>query len=1162
MMTKRVSRLALCLLMALSLLAGALPAALAAEDLHGFKLVEQSQFTLVNAEASLYEHEKTGALLLVLENEDTNRTFDISFRTPVHDDMGVPHVFEHATLGGSRKYPSKSLFFNLSLQTYNTYMNAMTTDIMTTYPVASLSEDQLLRYADYYTDSVLNPMLMEDSSIFEEEAWRYAMSSEDGKLEMAGTVYTEMKGAYTIQTAARFNFLKTIFPGCMIGNSFGGDPQHIPEMTFEDLTSYHEAYYHPSNSLTILYGKFTKLPEFMELLDGYFSAFEKKEFTFEDPGYTPIAEAQTARHDFPVEATSDTANGAVVYYGFLCQDATEEDERVMDLLTTLLGESSSYFQQEMKKRLPSAKAGCYYDNAAPETVVVFSATGLNEDQAPEFKAIVDESLAHVAENGFDKEAVEAVAASTRLDLLLISEESSVGPQLLPSMAYTWTATGDTVGYQKYVDNTANYLPFMESGAYQALVAKYLQNNPRTALSVTAPAPGLKEKQEQVLAEALETKRAQMTPEEITALEEKTAAFGQDADDASALVKQLQAVDVSSLPVEARIYEVTDETGEDQVRRMNATAEVSGVGQVLLLLDAGALPQEDIHWFKLFTSLLGEVDTQKRDNAALSAMMTRYLYDAQMRISVYTGETGKECLPTLRVSFKALDEDLAPAYDLVYEILFESKLDDAKRVADVVSQAKTSLKQTITNNAFNTLVYRAFSKTNPGFAYFNYANFLDFYTFLEQAETLLAEQPEVALAKLAEVQAFLKNRVGATSGFVGSVDSQAVNREAADAFLARLDAEPREKVAYQLPEIAQTEALVVDSAVQYNLIYAPYEDLGLTAFSGAMEALTGFVSDAFLLPQLRDQYGAYGVQHGATEDGMFILSFRDPNVAKTFEVYGQLPQWMAEAAITQEELEGYILSAYSGYALPGGELAGGLSALIDTIDGQPQERVLTWMEELKGVTVETVMGYAKLYQELFDKGLRSTAGSASKIEENKALYQTVLNPFAIKDQPRGALTDVVEGDCFFDAINFVLDNKLMEPRSEDTFGAQEPLTAGEYAATLFVFIGGGGSPEESMAALGQYGLINPALKVDDVMTREEVADHLHALLDASGVDLKTDLPEMPELADADQVDEDMVDVYRFMLGHGLFPLTEDKALAPQDPATRADLAFSLKALDEF
>ena len=229
MMTKRVSRLALCLLMALSLLAGALPAALAAEDLHGFKLVEQSQFTLVNAEASLYEHEKTGALLLVLENEDTNRTFDISFRTPVHDDMGVPHVFEHATLGGSRKYPSKSLFFNLSLQTYNTYMNAMTTDIMTTYPVASLSEDQLLRYADYYTESVLNPMLMEDSSIFEEEAWRYAMSSEDGKLEMAGTVYTEMKGAYTIQTAARFNFLKTIFPGSMIGNSFGGDPQHIPE---------------------------------------------------------------------------------------------------------------------------------------------------------------------------------------------------------------------------------------------------------------------------------------------------------------------------------------------------------------------------------------------------------------------------------------------------------------------------------------------------------------------------------------------------------------------------------------------------------------------------------------------------------------------------------------------------------------------------------------------------------------------------------------------------------------------------------------------------------------------------------------------------------------------------------------------------------------------
>ncbi|MGI6235169.1 MAG: hypothetical protein ACOYI6_07965 [Christensenellales bacterium] len=209
-----------------------------------------------------------------------------------------------------------------------------------------------------------------------------------------------------------------------------------------------------------------------------------------------------------------------------------------------------------------------------------------------------------------------------------------------------------------------------------------------------------------------------------------------------------------------------------------------------MLDAGAIPQEDIHWFKLYTDLLGTMDTQKRDNASLSSSMTRYLYDRQMRISIFTGPTHEECLPFLRVSFKALDEDLAPAYDLVYEVLFESKLDDVQKIADRVEKVKTSLKQTITNQPFNIQIYRAFASVNPGFAYYNYANFLDYYAFLEQVQNLLADNPDEALAKLDNVRKMLHNSVGAVSGFAGNADSQNANRETADAFFAKLDKEER------------------------------------------------------------------------------------------------------------------------------------------------------------------------------------------------------------------------------------------------------------------------------------------------------------------------------------------------------------------------------------
>ena len=415
----------------------------------------------------------------------------------------------------------------------------------------------------------------------------------------------------------------------------------------------------------------------------------------------------------------------------------------------------------------------------------------------------------------------------------------------------------------------------------------------------------------------------MTEEEIAAIVEATAKQGEQPDDAAALVAQLQAVDVDTLPEERRIYDITDETGADNVRRLHAQADVSGVGQALLLLDAGAIPQDDLHWYRLYVDLLGKLDTARHDNASFSALLTRYLYQQEVRPTVYTGKNMDECHPYLRVSWIAMDEDMAPAYDLVYELLFETKLDNAAKVADVLSQVKASLKQAITNGSFQIQAYRAFASASPAFRYFNHLNFLDYYAFLEQAETLFAAEPETALKKLSEVQAFFHVRDGAISGFAGSADSAVTHREAADAFLNRLDTAQRAEAAYDLPAIADKEALVVDAAVQYNLIYAPYHALGLEGTSGDLDAVTRLVVDAFLYPQLRDQYGAYGVDHTAIEEGVYILSFRDPNVQETFDIYAALPGMIESMTLDQETLNGFILSAYSGYALSQGELSGAL-----------------------------------------------------------------------------------------------------------------------------------------------------------------------------------------------------------------------------------------------
>lgn len=1128
----------------------------------GFTVQQKTRLDLVDADVTVLEHDKTGALVMLLENEDTNRAFDISFRTPTVDDTGLPHIFEHATLGGSMKYPSQALFFNLMHQTYNTFMNAMTADVMTTYPVASLSEKQLLKYTDYYTDSVFNPLLMQEESIFREEAWRYTLPALEDELTLSGTVYTEMQGAYNIDTAAMFDLRKTLFPGSQVGNSFGGHPQHIPEMTWDALKNYHDDYYHPSNSLTILYGKLETPEEFLRLLDGYFSAFEKKEFAFADPGFTPITGPVSAAFDFPVEATSDGTNGAVVQLGYALGTLPEKDDKVMQLLPTLLNETSSPFQQAMKEKLPSATASCAYAGGKPEAALMFSARGMAPEDAPKFQALVEDALKQVAGKGFNDTAVEGVAASTRLALLLSTENSNIGASIAPNIAYLWAGLGDTNAYSAYVDNTSNYVPFAKAGEYQRVIGEYLLSNTRTALVVTKPAPGLKEKQAQALKEDLASRKAAMTQEELQAIVDATKAHGEKKQDtAEQYIKQLQAVEVSSLPVEKRMHDVTDTLGQDQVRRMHAQASVSQVGQAMLLLPAHALKQEDLHWYKLYTDLLGKLDTQQYDNAQLSALMTRYFFQQELRPTVYTGPMDKGFDPYLRFNWIALDEDMQPGYDLAYELLFNTKLDDAQKVKDVVSQAKTSLKQSLTNGVFQLQVYRAFANTSQGFTYFTYLNHLDYYAFLEGTEKLLSENPGEALAKLQGIQAFFKVRTGVISAFAGSEESSLVHRAAADSFLDRLKDAERENAQYQLPQVAHAEGIIVDSAVQYNMLYAPNEALGLTETTGELDAITLLVSDAFLYPELREQYGAYGVQHVATENGMFILSYRDPNVEKTFEVYEKLPQRIEEMDLTQETLDGYILSAYSNFALSQGELSGAMTALLDALDGKNQQRGLTWMRQLKELTAEKAKSYVSLYKALYEKGYTSTSGGAGVINENAARYEKIYNPFAVKDTSDATYADLGQGAWYDEAVQFVLDKKAMEPLSDTAFGAEEPATMGDFVAALFSMSGIPMDTTQGISMLAQLGVVQTDAKAEDALSREDMVGVISAFLSkAAGMDVSANLQPLPEAADAGDISPAQKAAVQFALTNNLLTLKEN-SIAPQHPATRADLAYLMWGLDK-
>ncbi|MDO5326992.1 MAG: insulinase family protein [Clostridia bacterium] len=1110
----------LSLLLALAMVLSAVPAlaeALPVEDdaalpqigdvVNGFEALEIRPFPMIGADVVLFEHQKTGAKQTYVANEDNNRVFQLVFLTRPIDDTGLPHVFEHSTLSGSEKYPSANLFMNLAYQTYNTYMNAYTMDAMTSYPIASLSEAQLLKYADYYTDSCLHPSVLENERIYRTEAWRYRLADKDDELTLEGTVYSEMLGATNLARAALLNANKVTFPGAALAFDQGGMPDAIPDMTFESLKNYHSLFYHPSNCMAYLYGQFEDYTAFLALLDEAFAGYEKAEFHYEDAAYAPITAPVESKVGFPMAEGTDPANQSQIYYYILCpgMKGNVEQELVIDNLCTLLDEDASILKQNLKKALPTGSFSVGREVAAPDDAIVFVAANVNEDDAPLFKQTVDASLKELAENGFAKDMLDSAVAALELSIKLAPETADPVQGILESLAYSYATSGDPFHYLDSVASIDNMTQWNEDGTFQAAASQWLVEPALYTLTTTYPQPGQKEIHDAALAEYLAQVKANMTEEELQAVIDFTNAEPEE-DDASAMVAQLQAVTVESLPEEVRAYDVIDETDENGIRHIDAVAGVDGVGMVSLYLDAAALPQEAIHWMRLYTRLLGQLDTDTHTKEELDVLCTRYLYNKTIGVDV-SGK-GENYHPYLFLGWTAMDEDLAAGYDLMNEIVFRTQFTDTQKLLEKVQAQKASVRNTINGSPYNVSLYRAMAVDSPLYRYYNYLNYLDYYSFLENVETMLAENPDEAVRQFQILQGFFANNAGAIAGFAGSEESIQVNRPLADAFLGRLDHQPHEPMAYDLPVPAAREAMIADVNVQFNNVIASYKALGLEGYDASLDAVTALVTDQFLIPILRDQYGVYSPWNGAFQSddgGLYLITYRDPNVAETFEVYQALPEMIAQQEVEQDVLDGYILNSYASLAKGSGELTGANDAVDRTVSGL-ENKTLEYMRQLKTVTPEAVKAAAEIYQKLWDNGVHSTAGSASAINANADLYDVILNPFGAVDASEVELTDVTEGGEYYEAVRFVFENGLMAANYEDAFGVDDPATAGDLVGALYVMIGGTpNAPEEAIAYLGQFGIVPEGVTADTVITNG-MSDEIFVNFGAAvGLPLEADAP---------------------------------------------------------
>ncbi len=969
----------------------------------GFKVVEIGDMELVNAKTALFEHVKTGAKLLYIQNSDTNRTFQIAYKTPATDNTGVNHIIEHSVVSGSQKYPLTNILFTVAAQTYCSFINAFTSQTMTSYPVSSLSEDQLLKLTDMYMDCTLNPLVYTDKNIFNREATRYELSTTSASLQITGTVYNEMKGNMSnLAMAARENLRKTLFPNSTQSNNSGGNPDDIKSLTYEGLLKTHTTYYQPSNSLMILYGNLD-YEKFLKLInDNYLSKYDKKEVSI-DAGITkPFSKKVNGEYKYPVSAATNTKNAAQIDYAFALSNLSQEEIVALGMLSDYLNLDTSPLKKTFSDKGIGGSLSVSFDPSSSQAVFNFSVQNVDASKKAEIQAIVDNSLSNIIKSGIDKDAVDAIISLYILSNSNATEASNVGPTLASQISMMWANFGDLHFLDNFMKNVEDIRSKVKSNYFEALVQKLFIDNNHAALISTSPEAGLAEKEASEEATALSSIKSKLTPAQLEEMVKATKDFAtwNTKTDNPEVIKKLQAVTASSLPEEVKNYGV-EEKLLNGVKSLTAKANVGETGETCVLLNTSAVPAQQLMFLELYSELLGKVSTKNYTQQKLSTEMTRYLNGSRVYATTLSQKGSKTFTPYLAMSWIGLNEDYEKSISLLKEILFNSDFTKTDEIAAYVKQQISLMKYSFENNPINLQIVRNVSTNDAETNYSNYISGLDYYSFLQQVDSLLSSNAGAITEQLNKISKLVLSKDNIITAYAGNKAGIDIYEKNIGNLVNALNSNKLQSQDYSiLPVPATSEAIVVNSTVQYNMMSANYEKMG-TQFSGKFLPIGKYIYDSYLTPQIRFIGGAYDSIYSFTEKGFFVMSYRDPKIKETYEVFAKLPDFLKNTTVTQEQLNSYIVNTYSAYATPTGELTGAMTQIIEYMQGKTTDDKLKLLKEIKSTTVEDIKNMGTTMDLFIKNASISTVGSQQKISESKDLFKSIINIAASQQQQANA-----------------------------------------------------------------------------------------------------------------------------------------------------------------
>ncbi len=963
-------------------------------ELSGFTLKKHEFNEEIQSDVFLFEHTLLGCPLFAIKNKDNNKTFSVAFNTIPTDSTGVAHILEHSVLMGSQKYPVKDVFGEVNKGGLMTFLNAMTGSDITYYPFATRNLKEYFNLMDVYCDVVFNPLIAPET--FEQEGWHYHKEDPDQPLRYQGVVFNEMKGAFSDPIRLIFHH---IFGGLMPGSTYahesGGDPQEIPRLSYEQFCSFHRQHYHPSNCSLFLYGDAPLEDELHYLQTNFLKVFDHpKERCTVNLG-TPIKEPLMVKDKYSVES-SDTAEKTFLAVGTHVGSVSDRIQNgAFQIIANILYNSDG---SPLKNRIISAGickdfGGIYLSSSCFNTIMLTYLVGSEAENLEAFQSIYREALKEMVTDGLDRDLVISELNKYEFGVREDASKAQRGLDLISKALAAFKYSTDPFESLKTDEllGTIRQKALNES-YFEQLINKHLIDNPATVTVSLEPDPEKLQAgaaREQGELEAYETTLDDRQKQQLVDRTRELMELQQAPNDMKTLAL-LPNLSLQDLPPDVRFHAVAP-TAMFEHQVLVSELPTNRITYLDIGFDFSSLPHRYLPLLDLFGAIVTEIGTEKLNYMQFAKEAGISTGGLSHSINTYARRAEPDKVQLiLWVSLRALPDYLERAVDLLSALFSEVSFKDRTRIKEIVRREFAWAEHAAQSEGYSLPATRVFSHLSIAGRYQEQYNGVTAYQTIKDLIAGYDQHEEQLTSDLQEMAAILLNR----SKLTISITAEARELEKFSEIGARITQSLAAKAVQPQPLLtpqnlprhqAFVTAAEVVFAVQGGVLFP-----GGTGYNGSFEVLKTYLSRDYLWNSVRQMGGAYGcfIQFSHISGNIAFVSYRDPQVRKTYEAYNRIPAVVSEIDISSQVLDQLIIGTYGSFDPHQSAAALGASARNEYLSGIDKKRKKQRLIEITATTPEKLKDFAECFEQMNKNCHRAIIGNRSKIEADKALFDTI------------------------------------------------------------------------------------------------------------------------------------------------------------------------------